>query len=57
MRRFGRALGAFGSAVGRAIFFVFIVVVALFPLPVMPIVFAVQKRRRREVTAQIDRKR
>jgi hypothetical protein len=57
MRTFGGALRAFGRAVGRTLFFVFVVAVALFPLPVMPIVFAVQKRRRREVTAQIDRRR
>jgi hypothetical protein len=53
MRMFGRAL----RALGRAVFFVFIVVVAMFPLPVMPIVLAVQKRRRREVATQVDRKR
>jgi hypothetical protein len=57
MRTFGRALRAFGHALGRAVFFVFIVVVAIFPLPVMPIVLAVQKRRSREVATQVDRKR
>jgi hypothetical protein len=57
MRTFGRALRAFGRAVGRAVFFVFIVVVSMFPLPVMPIVLAVRKRRHREVAAQIDRRR
>jgi len=57
MLTFGRALRALGRAAGRAVFFVFILVVAVFPLPVMPIVLALQKRRRREVPAQIDRRR
>jgi hypothetical protein len=34
-----------------------IVVVAMFPLPVMPIVLAIQKRRRREAVTQVDRAR
>lgn len=57
MNKLGRALGALGRAVARAVFFVFIIVVAVFPLPVMPIVLAIQRRRRREVAAQVDRRR
>lgn len=57
MEKLGRALRALGRAVARAVLFVFIVVVALFPLPVMPIVLALQRRRRREVAAQIDEQR
>jgi hypothetical protein len=57
MHTIGRALRALARAFGRAVFFVFIVVVAMFPLPVMPIVLAIQKRRRREVAAQVDRQK
>jgi hypothetical protein len=57
MHTFGRALRALGRAVRRAAFLVLIVVVAMFPLPVMPIVLAIQKRRRREAVTQVDRTR
>ena len=56
MHTFGRARRAFRAACGRAVFLVFVVVVAMFPLPVMPIVLALLKPRRREVAAQVDRK-
>jgi uncharacterized membrane protein YdjX (TVP38/TMEM64 family) len=56
MHTLRRALRASGRAIGHAIFFVFILIVAVFPLPVMPIVLALQKRRRREVAAQVDRR-
>jgi hypothetical protein len=54
MEMLRRALRALGHAVKRAAFLVLIVVVAMFPLPVMPIVLAIQKRRRREVVTQVD---
>jgi hypothetical protein len=54
MNMLRRALRALGRAVTRAAFLVLVVVVAMFPLPVMPIVLAIQKRRRREVVAQVD---
>ncbi len=57
MHKLGRAIRALGRAIARAVFFVFIIVVAVFPLPVMPIVLALQRRRRREVAAQIDGQR
>lgn len=57
MHKLGRAFRALGRAVRRAAFLVLIVVVAVFPLPVMPIVLAIQKRRRREMVTQIDRTR
>ncbi len=53
MHTLGRAL----RALGHAAFVVLIVVVAVFPLPVMPIVLALQRRRRHEVATQIDRTR
>jgi hypothetical protein len=57
MHTLGRTLRALGRGFGRAIFFAFIVVVAMFPLPVMPIVLAIQKRRRLQLTSQVDRGR
>jgi hypothetical protein len=57
MQMLGRALRALGRAVRHAAFLVLIVVVAMFPLPVMPIVLAIRKRRRGEVVTQVDRTR
>jgi hypothetical protein len=57
MHMLGRALRALGRAIRHAAVLVLIVIVALFPLPVMPIVLAIQKRRRREVVTQVDRSR
>ncbi len=57
MHMLGRALRALGRAVRHAALLVLIVVVAVFPLPVMPIVLAIQKRRRSEEVTQVDRAR
>jgi hypothetical protein len=57
MHSLGTALRAVRSAFGRAVFVVFVVIVAMFPLPVMPIVLALLKPRRREVAAQVNQRR
>ena len=57
MHTFGTALRALRAACGRAVFLVFVVAVAIFPLPVMPIVLALLKPRRCEAATQVDRKR
>jgi hypothetical protein len=57
MHSLGTALRAVRSACGRAVFVMFIIVVAIFPLPVMPIVLALLKPPRRAVAAQVDRRR
>lgn len=57
MRRFGKALRAFGRALARGVFVTFLILMAALPVPVMPIVFLLQKWRRKEVAAQVDRER
>ena len=57
MVRLGEARCALGRALARAFFFVLLILMAALPLPAMPIVFLLQKWRRREAAAQIDRER
>lgn len=57
MERLGKSLRAFGRALARVVVLVLLILMAALPVPAMPVVFFLQKWRRREVAAEIDRRR